>query len=150
MDTITRVIEIKTSQDAVDTATWKYFRELLEYLSIGGMSSKEEGTGNVHGRTAPVFLVRLCVWRAPEISSYLECIDRAAENPAICGSKRSRALPRIPVEEESRSGVPKELPRKMYNQEWLATQEKEQLYYVREELRVSEEAFELLVLVSDA
>jgi hypothetical protein len=148
MDTVKRVIEIKMSQGAEDVETWKYFQELLEYLSTSGMSSEEEGSRKIDNRTVPVFLVRLCMWRADEVSNYLSWIDDATNSPAICGTRSSRALPRIRMEVGGKLSMPVGLPKKLYNQEWLALQEKERPYYVKEELRVSEAAFDLLALAT--
>lgn len=112
------------------------------------MSSEEEGIRKVGDQTVPVFLVKLCIWRAEEISTYLRYIDNAAENPALRNTRGGRTLPRFRVEEESMTGVLTGLPRKMYNPTWLADQEKEKPYYVEEILQVSEEAFDLLVLAT--
>lgn len=49
--------------------------------------------------------------------------------------------------EAGTSGAPTGLPRKMYDGKWLKQQEEDWPFYVEEELQVSEEAFELLVLV---
>lgn len=40
--TVEQVIAIKASQNALDLATWEYFKQILKYLSLGGMSSEEE------------------------------------------------------------------------------------------------------------
>lgn len=142
------MIAIKTSQSAVDLATWKYFQKVLEYLTLDGMSSEEEGIRKVGDRTVPVFLVKLCTWRAEEISTYLRYIDNAAENSALRSTRGSKSLPRFKVEEESTTAALIGLPRKMYNPTWLANQEREKPYYVKEILQISEEAFDLLVLAT--
>jgi hypothetical protein len=147
--TVERVIEIKKMEGGDELQTWEYFRKLLQYLSVGGMSSEEESVEKIGNRTMPVFLVKWCVWREKGITDYLRHIDKAAGNPALWGKRGSRLTPRIDVEEESTSGVPTGLPRKMYDPTWLAEQEKKRPYFVKEELRVSEEAFELLVLAAD-
>lgn len=53
---------IKTSQSTVDPEAWKYFCQMLEYLSVDGMSSEEDSAQQVGGRTVMVFLVKLCIW----------------------------------------------------------------------------------------
>ena len=139
------MIVIKTSQNAVDLATWQYFQKVLEYLTLNGMSSEEKGIRKVGDRTVPMFLVKLCTWHAEEISTYLRYIDNAAENSALHSTRGSKSLSRFKVEETvALTG----LPHKMYNPTWLANQEKEKPYYVKEIFQISEEAFDLLVLAT--
>lgn len=88
------------------------------------------------------------MWDVEDISSYLRYIDNAAENPALRSSRGGRTLPRIQSEVQSTSKVPIGLPQKLYNLTWMSEQEKTRLHYVKEELSVSEEVFELLVLVT--
>lgn len=121
---------------------------MLEYLSVGGMSEEEDGVRQLGTRTVPVFLVKLCVWRAEAIGDYLHYIDDASENLSIRGTRGAKSLPRIRVEDESTMDVPTRLPRKMYDETWLKTQERERSCYVEQELQVSEEVFELLVLAT--
>jgi hypothetical protein len=148
VQTVEKVIQIKASKEAVDLQTWEYFREILKKLSVGGMSSEEADTEKMGNRTVSVFRVKLCLWRAEEIADYLRIIDNVGEGPGLAGTRGSKSTPRVKTMTPSQSGVPIGLPRKMYNPQWLEAQEKERPFYVQDELRVSEEAFELLVLAT--
>jgi len=113
---------------------------MLELLSVDGMSLEEEDTRSVSDRTVTVYLVKLCIWRADEITQYLKIIDRGAENPALHQHRGSRACPRIPCDEQGIT-VPSGLPRKMYSLQWLGEIEVNRPNYVEDVLQVSEEAF---------
>jgi hypothetical protein len=144
---VEEVIVIKTSQSAVDLEAWQYFRELLEYLSVDGMSSEEDAVRDVGGQKVTVFLVKLCVWRAEEIKEYLKFIDTEANNAIFHDKRGGKACPRISVPTPS-SLVPHGLPRNIYHSQWLADLEIRCPDYVLDELHVSEEAFELLRLAA--
>lgn len=146
--TIEKVIAIKLGQGDPDLKTWEYFREMLERLGSEGMSSEEEGVEKMGNINVSVFRVRLCAWRAPEVSEYLRYIDKEGENPAIRGTKGSRTSPRIPSEEIGVSPAPSGLPRKLYNPAWLGRQEISRPGWVVDELQISKEAFELLTFAT--
>ena len=80
------------------------------------------------------------IWRAEVITDYLRIID------SLRGPKTA---PRIRTATPGQSGAPAGLPRKMYNVQWLEEQERDRPFYVEDELRISEEVFELLVLAAD-
>jgi hypothetical protein len=143
---VSRIIAIKGSYGSVDLQTWQYFRVILEKLSIGGMSSEEATVDKVGGITLTVFEVKLCEWRAPEIDGMLSIIDKAGET--VMSSRGSKAAPRVKSKKSGASGPRIGLPRKMYNQQWLEKMERERPLYVQDELRVSEEAFDLLMLAT--
>lgn len=147
MRTVEVTIDIKAAQGAEDIETWKYFREMLEHLSVGGMSSEDDGVWQIGTKTISVFLVKLCVWRAPAINEYLQHIDGTCDNIAIRGTRGSKAVPRIRVDQPGMSRVPKGLPYKMYDETWLNNQ-KSKNPYILGELQVSQEAFDLLVQVT--
>lgn len=110
------------------------------------MSSEENGTEKIGDHTIAVFRVKLCIWRAEEITDYLRIIDRSGD---VLGRTRgAKAAPRVKSMKESRSAAPTGLPRKMYNPGWLEKQERERPFYVQDELRISEEVFELLQVVT--
>jgi hypothetical protein len=92
---------------------------MLERLGPEGMSSEEEGVEKMGNINVSVFRVKICPWRVPEISEYFKCIDREADNPAIHGSKGSRMLPHIHMEEPGISPAPAGLLQKMYSPAWL-------------------------------
>ena len=60
MKIVEKVIVIKTSENAVDLEAWQYFRELLEHLSVNGMSSEEDTVRDVGGQKVTVFLLQIC------------------------------------------------------------------------------------------
>lgn len=121
---------------------------MLEKLGTEGMSSEEEGVEKMANINVPVFRVRLCAWRAPEIGEYFKYIDKEGDNPAIRGTRGSRTLPRIPIEETGTSSAPTGLPRKMYNPMWLERKESARPGWVVDELKVSKEVFELLTFAT--
>lgn len=143
---MTRIIAIKCASGAADLRVWEYFREILQKLSINGMSSEEEDTENFGNLTVSVFRVKFCEWRAPEIDMYLSIIDKTGT--AVLGSKGPRAAPRIKTNTPGKSKAPVGLPRKMYRSEWLEEMGSERPFYVRDELQVSEEIFDLLMLAT--
>ena len=151
MKAVEEVISIKTSQNAVDLEAWQYFRKLLEHLSVDGMSSEEDAVQDVGGQKVSVFLIKLCVWRAEEITEYLKFIDAEANNPIFRDRRgvKTKTCPRIPVATPS-SLVPHGLPRNIYHTRWLAGLESRCPDYVLDdsELCVSEEVFELLKLAA--
>lgn len=121
---------------------------MLARLGPEGMSSEEEGVEKVASINVSVFRVKLCVWHAPEISQYFKYIDKEGDNPVVRGNKGSRMLPRIETEEVGVSPAPTKLPKKMYDPTWLDRQEISRPAWVIDELQVSREAFELLVLAT--
>src|ERR1700690_443160 len=146
---VQKVCQIKTSQNSVDVATWVYFHEMLEKLSVGGMSDEELATETISNRTMSVYHVKLCLCRAEAITDYLRIIDSAGDVPGISGLRGPKTAPRIRTATPGQSEAPAGLPRKMYNVQWLEEQERDRLFYVEDELRISEEVFELLVLAAD-
>ena len=67
---------------------------MLKLLDVDGMSEEEkESTCNLGGTTITIFLVKLCPWRANEITQYLKLIDNEMmENPALRASRCSGAV----------------------------------------------------------
>lgn len=145
---IEKVIAIKLGQAAPDLKTWEYFRDMLARLGSDGMSSEDEGVEKVGNVNVSVFRVRLCVWRAAEISEYFKFVDKEGDSIAIRGAKGSRMLPRLHTEEPGVSPAPAGLPRKMYSPAWLGRQESTRPGWVVDELQVSKEAFELLTFAT--
>jgi hypothetical protein len=141
---VKQVIALKTGTNAPDLGAWEYFSRMLELLDVDGMSSEEEDVRHYEGQTVTVFVVKLCFWRADEITQYIKFIDKEAPNVQ---GRRNRLIPRIPSNVIG-STLPKGLPRLMYNQEWLAQMEANHGDYATTELRVSRELFDLLVLAT--
>ncbi|KAJ7265270.1 hypothetical protein C8J57DRAFT_1511832 [Mycena rebaudengoi] len=122
---VAMILEIQTVKNAPDVETWGVFQ------AVGGAPG--------HRR----YRVRVCPWRALPITDYLRIIDDAASN--FKSKTGAEAFPRNrengPV---SRRPAPAGLPRKMYDEAWLAEMEKKRPAYF-EDLEVSQEAFEYLV-----
>jgi hypothetical protein len=71
-----KAIILKTRSGDPDLDTWNYLKQLLELLDVDGMLSEEEGTAPVGHQTVTVFFVKVCPWRANEITQYLRIIDQ--------------------------------------------------------------------------
>lgn len=137
---IEKIINFKVQNKDRDLPTWKFFRELLQYLGPGGMSSEDPATEIQGGRPYSVFRVKVCEWRASEVKSYLRLIDKA-------GAKdRSRAFRRVDTVTLGSAPPPKGLPQSLYDPNWLASTKAENPDF-EEEWEVSREAFQLLVAV---
>ncbi|KAJ6609003.1 hypothetical protein B0H10DRAFT_1954960 [Mycena sp. CBHHK59/15] len=137
---ITEVVELKVLNVVADLATWKHLSEILCYLGVEGMSSSEEDCAVVGEAIIRTYIIKLSVWRTPEIADYMRIVDKAAECMRI--NKGVNPASRCVTGLEGKA--PKGLPECMYNPEWLAKQkESRPLYY--DSLKVSKEAFSLLV-----
>ncbi|KAJ7037646.1 hypothetical protein C8F04DRAFT_1256865 [Mycena alexandri] len=135
-----KIINFKLKSKDRDLPTWKFFRELLQYLGPGGMSSEEPATEIQGGWPQSIFRVKVCGWRVSEVKSYLRLIDKA-------GTKdRSKAFRRVDTETPGSAAPPKGLPQSLYDPNWLASTKAENPEF-EEEWEVSREAFQLLVAV---
>ncbi|KAF8134116.1 hypothetical protein K438DRAFT_1787353 [Mycena galopus ATCC 62051] len=134
------LIELEEGKDAESSRTWLHMKDMLERLGKDGMSSEEEGHRDKGTHVDDVYYVKLCAWRAKPITEYLQHLDEKARELQIAG----RATPRVRDELHGDSAAPPVagLPEKMYDEQWLAQKSD---FYVEEKLRVSQEAFELLV-----
>lgn len=143
VEIVKQVISLKTGPNAPDLATWKYFAKMLDLLDVDGMSSEEDDVCDLQGNIISVFAVKVCFWRANEISQYLELIDKEAPN--VLGPK-SKPAPRV-KSSVSGSTLRKSLPEQMYNPRWLAGLNNE---YIEKELCVSKEVFDFLVFATNS
>lgn len=134
------LIELEEGKDAESSRTWLHMKDMLERLGKDGMSSEEEGHRDKGTHVDDVYYVKLCAWRAKPITEYLQHLDEKARELQIAG----KATPRVRDELHGDSAAPPVagLPEKMYDEQWLAQKSD---FYVEEKLRVSQEAFELLV-----
>ena len=55
----------------------------MELLNVDGMSSEEDGTAPIGHQTVTVFFVKVCPWRANEITQYLKIIDQTGAALAV-------------------------------------------------------------------
>ena len=141
---VRQIIALKAEAAAPDFEVWEYFVKMLDLLGVDGMSSEEEDVRDFQGQTVTVFVVKLCFWRADEITQYIKFIDKEAPN--IQGPQ-NRQTPRLGSEIPGTT-LAKGLPRKMYNPQWLANMETRNKDYAEHELHVSKEVFDLLVLAT--
>ncbi|KAF8143422.1 hypothetical protein K438DRAFT_1993932 [Mycena galopus ATCC 62051] len=118
------LIELEEGKDAESSRTWLHMKDMLEGLGKDGMSSEEEGHRD----------------KGTHVDDVYYHLDEKAQELQIAG----KATPRVRDELHGDSAVPPVagLPEKMYDEQWLAQKSD---FYVEEKLRVSQEAFELLV-----
>ncbi|KAJ7114577.1 hypothetical protein C8R43DRAFT_1138392 [Mycena crocata] len=139
------LIDIKIERGDVDLESWRFLLRILEHLGVGGMSSEDNGVGEFQGRTTPIFVVRLCPWRAQTVTDYMKLVDQSGSSMAT----NIHALPRErSASLKGTTPAPTGMPRKMYDEAWLANIKEKRPRYYEEELRISEEAFELLVVAT--
>lgn len=144
MNCVDMIINIKADSAAPDLETWEYFKAVLKHLGQNGMSSEEERIQQLGSAVVPIYLVKLCLWRAAPVTKYMDMIDEGALS--LKTGKGARQTPRVRSQRRaSSSNAPVGMPRKMYDEEWLAEQESKRPRYVVEELRISKEVFEFLV-----
>ncbi|KAK0215258.1 hypothetical protein EDD85DRAFT_798708 [Armillaria nabsnona] len=135
---VKNIIALKTESGATNLKYWKFLKKVLIQLGTDGMSQEESGCQIVEGRPMQVFIVKLCEWRAPQIPEYLELIDKTAKDMARWCSWMMTRIPSMEIDEST--DAPLNLPRSMYNAEWLKKLSQSHI----EVLQVSEEVFELL------
>lgn len=133
--------------DAVNI--WKWVKRLLELLGALGMSSEDTKPYKVRfgGNTVTetTHVIKICSWRPKKVTDALELVDYAAEDVSmkrgIAGRSRLRAGP------ISQTSAPQGLPEALYDEEWMA-EGLEMDPGFRDDLKVSEEAFEILELAA--
>ncbi|KAK0471257.1 hypothetical protein IW261DRAFT_1425244 [Armillaria novae-zelandiae] len=108
---VKRVIYLKTKQRENDLPVWKFMQQLVEYLGPGGMSSEESEVREIGGRVETIYLIK----HLPREREMYQDLTEEVHAPA-------------------------ELPRSLYDSDWLTSLEEDD----REEMAVSEEVFELL------
>ncbi|KAJ6623315.1 hypothetical protein B0H10DRAFT_2213707 [Mycena sp. CBHHK59/15] len=80
---------------------------------VEGMSSEEEDCTAVGEAIIRTYIIKISVWRAPEIADYMRIVDKAAERMRI--NKGANPAPRCVTGLEGKA--PKGLPECMYNPE---------------------------------
>ncbi|KAK6974099.1 hypothetical protein R3P38DRAFT_2571761, partial [Favolaschia claudopus] len=121
----------------------EYDDELLDYLGVDGMSSEDDDTLVVPGGVVPstCFRVKKCIWRAEPVTYSMNDIDRHAathkRNNNKGGAKRGT---RVRVEELGKSEAPGRLPRALYDEDWLASKEREIPLWVEQRLCINDKA----------
>ncbi|KAK7013595.1 hypothetical protein R3P38DRAFT_3576261 [Favolaschia claudopus] len=125
----------------------KYDEDLLEYLGVDGMSSEDDDTLVVPGGVVPsnCFKVKKCIWRAEPVTYSMNNIDHhAAVHKRNNGKGGAKKGTRVRVEELGKSEAPSGLPRALYDEDWLASKEREIPLWVEQRLCIDDEAiFEL-------
>ncbi|KAK7059493.1 hypothetical protein R3P38DRAFT_3167899 [Favolaschia claudopus] len=137
---VEKQITLKMMKRDPDLKTWEYLKVLLKWLGVAGMSSEDPDSRDVGGIVRVVYTVRICLWRHPNITEYLQMIDKTEK-------RKANACPRVTGTAYGRSDAPIGLPLKMYNPKWL--DEKKEVFPAFEEvLEVSQEAFDFLVVAT--
>ena len=120
---------------------------MLDFLDVDGMSDEENETRYLEGQAVDVFIVKRCPWRAAEITEYLKFIDQEAANPVLQSSRGSSLAPRLRSDAPG-GPVKPGLPRTMYDPVWLAEMAEGWEDFESDNIRPSEEIFELLTLAT--
>ncbi|KAJ6535582.1 hypothetical protein B0H19DRAFT_1271323 [Mycena capillaripes] len=128
---------------------WKWVKKLLELLGALGMSSEDAkprkfriGNQQVQQIT---HIISICPWRPDEITKVLDLVDSAADGISLKNGTTAR--PRLRGEAISNTPPPQGLPETLYDEEWM----EEGLAMdpdFKEDLMVSEEAFEIMEVVA--
>lgn len=125
--------------------SWTFLKTVLTHLQKDGMSSEEEGVVDAGTTFVTVYYVKLCAWRAKKVTEYMDIID--ASVAAVKVTKGSDGASRVRTDGIGSGDATPGMPEKMYDEEWLAEKKVRRPLYVVEELCVSKEAFELMVVV---
>jgi hypothetical protein len=134
------MIKIKTDKKHPDLKFWQFLKEILERLDVARMSSKD-GTVRTHGGiTQPVYVVKLCAWRASAITDYLQHVDQAV-------ARKVNACVRLRGTDYGGSPPPIGLPENFYDSGWLAERTALNAEF-EDELEMSKEVFEFLVVAT--
>ncbi|KAJ7734352.1 hypothetical protein DFH07DRAFT_780347 [Mycena maculata] len=141
IETVKKIVLMKSHKGDPDLATWKFFKTMLEYLDVAGMSEEDSEVRILCEKPVNTFTVRLCAWRAPPIADYLRLIDETGQT-----LKKTNAAPRIRDGGVGTSPAPEGLPRKMYDEAWLSNQPASYI----EDLNISAEVFEFLVAATSS
>ncbi|KAJ7752231.1 hypothetical protein DFH07DRAFT_960667 [Mycena maculata] len=141
IETVKKIVLMKSHKGDPDLATWKFFKTMLEYLDVAGMSEEDSEVRILCEKPVNTFTVRLCAWRAPPIADYLRLIDETGQT-----LKKTNAAPRIRDGGAGTSPAPEGLPRKMYDEAWLSNQPASYI----EDLNISAEVFEFLVAATSS
>ncbi|KAK7056077.1 hypothetical protein R3P38DRAFT_2850331 [Favolaschia claudopus] len=121
----------------------EYDDDLLDYLGVDGMSSEDDDTLVVPGGVVPseCFKVKKCIWRAEPVTYSMNDIDRHAalhkKNNNRGGAKKGT---RVRVEELGKSEAPSGLPRALYDEDWVASKEREIPLWVEQRLCINDKA----------
>ncbi|KAF8906074.1 hypothetical protein CPB84DRAFT_1844719 [Gymnopilus junonius] len=115
-ETLVRIVSIKREQNEADCFIWEWLLDLVETLGEDGMSSDES---EIDDRTATViYRVKNMPWRRT-ISEEMDLIDKQRATAHIFSKKGSKPMPRMRGGGESRRDEVEELPKGIYNKDWL-------------------------------
>jgi hypothetical protein len=140
------MIKIKSVNGTPDLEVWHLLKGMLNYLNVGGMSSEENDVENHTGYLRNISKVKFCTWCSSIITNYLCIVDDTAENSK--GTRGNPRLPRVCSVEVGQSGPSQGLPRKMFDEEWLAVQERRPDY--EGVLGISADVFEFMVAATSS
>ena len=144
VQTVEAVIYFKDADKASDLGAWKRMLEILVHLGPTGMSEEEESCVLVQGKRVKTFVIKLCVWREPQVVNYMRLVDAQTKRmEEIHGGVQSALRTHNLV--NGKRPVPTGLPECLYDPVWLASQPQT----VKKKLQVSTETFALFVAATD-
>jgi hypothetical protein len=120
--------------DEQELRFWTWLLEVLVHLDVEGMSSTESDTIQATGDR--VYFTHLVGWRRQEIGEKLRKVDERRD--AIKNAAGNRPVTKTYTNQPSRRKHRDGIPRIIYDQEWLASNEKTL------RVKVSEEQMEFL------
>ncbi|KAJ6484902.1 hypothetical protein C8R45DRAFT_931336 [Mycena sanguinolenta] len=150
-ETIQMVIGLKKGTNAPDLEAWNRLLQMIRYLGYDGMSSEEEDEIVQGHLRVQVYKVLVFAWHSEDVGKYLTMVDsvrtklRGAQKLKHAGP---RAGTRVRDGTLSTSAVPTNLPKCLYNAEWIQKMSATNPVFY-EDLQVSKEAFELLAASAD-
>lgn len=114
------VIKVKQARKDKDVNIWEWILDLLHFLKADGMSSDESDVegGNV------VFQVKIVPWRREGVAEIMDLIDaQKLTNAKTWRQQGAKPVPRLPRNVTKLISTRRhvdDLPRALYNAEWLS------------------------------
>jgi hypothetical protein len=141
--TVDYIIELRADDDESDVAIWKWLRDVLQILGAEGMSTDESGVDDDDFNV--IYRVTIKAWRRPEITEYMQQIDkeRLGEDSGFSaqGAQPHRRVRDYTNAESSRTPT-KCLPRALYDDSWFNKNHR------KFSLNVSKEQFQWLKIAA--
>ncbi|KAJ6590758.1 hypothetical protein B0H10DRAFT_1961026 [Mycena sp. CBHHK59/15] len=129
---------------------WQWVKRLLALLGTLGMSSEDAKPykmrigGQMVRQTTHI--IQICPWHAGKVTETLASVDLAADQISL--KKGTVARPRVRSDGISKTPAPPGLPETLYDEQWMEDGLEMDLDF-KDDLSVSEEAFEIMELVAE-